>query len=254
MCPACWAAPETTVPRPPASGRHTPSHQPIGTAVLPPDSVVSPLAQTLCPGPSAESHPTGRHKGSRPMEAQAELGLRTVRCRPPYEEVRLLRRLGHRLRQPPMGRSTSGIVDGQAHRVRPQLSRVLPNLEHASPRHRPTPRGRRQRAGLRCLGVRGGGCSVIGGRHRRKMRSMTMWLGSFIMLFPALCKGSVAGSPSTRRSSTAGAFHQDQGEERLSSCKTCHQFPPLHRKAGAPRLARRERLGMMPPQASPQPR
>jgi len=53
------------------------------------------------------------------MEAQAELGLRTVRCRPPYEEVRLLRRLGHRLRQPPMGRSTSGIVDGQAHRVRP---------------------------------------------------------------------------------------------------------------------------------------
>ena len=77
------------------------------------------------------------------MAAQAELGLRTVRCRPPYEEVRLLRRLGHRLRQPPMGRSTSGIVDGQAHRVRPQLSRVLPNLEHASPRHRPTPRGRR---------------------------------------------------------------------------------------------------------------
>src|SRR5262245_31608512 len=103
MCPAFWAAPETTVPHPPASGRHTPSHQPIGTAVLPPDSVVSPLAQTLCPGPSAESHPTGRRKGRRPMEAQAELGLRTVLCRPPYEEVLLLRLLGHRLRQPPMG-------------------------------------------------------------------------------------------------------------------------------------------------------
>jgi len=32
------------------------------------------------------------------MEAQAELGLRTVLCRPPYEEVLLLRLLGHRLR------------------------------------------------------------------------------------------------------------------------------------------------------------
>ena len=46
------------------------------------------------------------------MEAQAELGLSTVLCRPPYEEVLLLRLLCHRLRQLPMGRSTGGIVDG----------------------------------------------------------------------------------------------------------------------------------------------
>jgi hypothetical protein len=48
------------------------------------------------------------------MEVQAALGLRPVMCQPPYEEVLLLRLLGHRLRQLPMGSSTGGIVDGQA--------------------------------------------------------------------------------------------------------------------------------------------
>src|SRR5262249_37549725 len=65
MCPAFWAAPEKTVPRPPASGRHTPSHQHIGTAVLPPDSVVSPLAQTICPGQKCRVPPNRAPPGEQ---------------------------------------------------------------------------------------------------------------------------------------------------------------------------------------------
>jgi len=254
MCPAFWAAPATTVPRPLASGRHTPRHQPIGTAVLPPDRVISPLAQTICPGHKCRVPPNRAPPGE---QAHGSAG----RAGPAHRAWSTPVRGGPRTAAagPPPAPAAEG-PQHERHRRRPGAQSTAPAVESAPqsgtrfPRQRPIPRGRRQRAGLRCLGVRGGGGSVIGGRHRPKMRSMTMWLGSFLMLFPALCKESVAGSPSTRRSSTAGAFHQDQGEERLSSCKTCHQFPPLHRKAGAPSLARRERLGMMPPQASPQPR
>src|SRR5262245_13153954 len=65
MFPAFWAAPERTVPRPPASGRHTPSHPHIGTTVLLPDSVVSPLSQTTGRGRSADTHLQGRGRPCR---------------------------------------------------------------------------------------------------------------------------------------------------------------------------------------------
>src|SRR5262249_3216910 len=46
--PAFWATPERTVPRPPASGRHTPSHPHIGTTVLLPDTH-RPVARVCLP-------------------------------------------------------------------------------------------------------------------------------------------------------------------------------------------------------------
>src|SRR5215813_13525552 len=52
--------PKKTVPRPPASGRHTPSHPHIGTTVLLPDCVLAPLSHTPGRGRSADSHLQGR--------------------------------------------------------------------------------------------------------------------------------------------------------------------------------------------------
>src|SRR5262249_45092277 len=88
-----------------------------------------PSAGRPTPRSGHSSHPTGRHNASRPLKARVELALRPVRCLPPYAAARLLGLLSNRLPQPPMGRSTRGIVDSQALRVRPQLSRVLPNLK-----------------------------------------------------------------------------------------------------------------------------
>ena len=72
--PASWAAPEKTVLRPPASGRHTPSHPHSGTTVPHPDSAVSPLAQTTGPGVSADTHWRGRARPCRPEASQSRDG------------------------------------------------------------------------------------------------------------------------------------------------------------------------------------